>query len=132
MDITIFSFGHKHGSPPESDLQLDARFLPNPFSDKTLRPLNGTDEPVKKWFERFPQVRDFITHVTPIAQAGIENENRRTNGGFQYRIGFGCTGGHHRSVYCAEQLAIRLRGNLKNAAHKITVSHTQHPENTER
>jgi len=131
MDITIFSFGHKYGASYESDLQLDARFLPNPYRNCDLRPLNGTDEAVKTWFARFPQVRDFVTHVAHLAQAGIENEARRTNGGFQYRIGFGCTGGHHRSVYCAEQLAIALRGNLKNVDHTITVSHTQHPENTE-
>jgi UPF0042 nucleotide-binding protein len=131
MDIEIFSFGHKHGTPPGSDLQLDARHLPNPYRNCDLRPLTGKDEAVQEWFARFPQVRDFIVHVAALAQSGIENEARRTNGGFQYRIGFGCTGGHHRSVYCAEKLAIALRGNLKNADHAITVSHTQHPENTQ-
>lgn len=131
MDITIFSFGHKYGTPPPSDLQIDARMLPNPYSDRNLRPLTGLDEPVQKWFERFPQVRDLVVATAQLAQAGLENEIRRTNGGVEYRIGIGCTGGHHRSVYVAEQLAIALRGNLKNVDHKITVSHTQHPENTE-
>jgi UPF0042 nucleotide-binding protein len=131
MEIKIFSFGHKHGTPPPSDLQLDARFLPNPYNDKSLRAMTGMDEPVKEWFKRFPQVRDFVVHAGALAQAGLENEVRRKNGGVEYRIGVGCTGGHHRSVYSAEQLALLLLSNLKNVRHEITVYHTQHPENTE-
>ena len=131
MEIEIFSFGHKHGTPPPSDVQLDARFLPNPYSNTALRALNGMDEPVQKWFWQWPQVQDFVTHVSHIVQAGIESEGRKRRDGSKYRIGFGCTGGHHRSVYCAEQLAILIRGNPKNVRYEITVNHTQHPENTE-
>jgi UPF0042 nucleotide-binding protein len=131
MDIIIFSFGHKYGQPPGSDLQFDTRPLPNPYRIHDLRQLTGKDEAVQAWFEQFPRITTFLDRAARLAQDGIDNEARRALGGYQYRIGFGCTGGHHRSVYCAEQLAILLRDSQKNEGHSISVVHTQHPEKTE-
>jgi len=107
LAFQLISFGFKHGVPLESDLVFDVRFMQNPFYDADLRPLSGlTDEvrtfvlgqPVASRFLEFLQ--DFLTFAIPAYIS--EGKTRLT-------IGIGCTGGYHRSIVVAEELATWLR-----------------------
>jgi UPF0042 nucleotide-binding protein len=106
LDICIESFGFKHGAPSACDLVFDARCLPNPYYDKSLRPLTGKDEPVKAFFagqekpaRMAEQIAKFVAEWTP----DYERDHRSS-----LSIGIGCTGGQHRSVYVAELVATLL------------------------
>ncbi len=106
MSLQIMSFGFKHGTPADADFVFDLRCLPNPHWDKDLRPYSGKDQPVIEFLSRQESVSkmledlvNFFSHWIP----RFEEENRS-----YLSIALGCTGGHHRSVYMAEQLAARL------------------------
>ena len=105
--ITIMSFGFKYGLPTDSDHVADIRFLPNPFWVPELAALTGLDEPVKDYVLSRPGAEDFITAYvqafTPVIE-GYRRENKR-----HATIALGCTGGKHRSVAVAEELARQLR-----------------------
>jgi UPF0042 nucleotide-binding protein len=107
LAFQLISFGFKHGVPLESDLVFDVRFMQNPFYVADLRPLSGLsdevrtfvlDQPVATRFLEFLQ--DFLEFAVP-AYIG-EGKTRLT-------IGIGCTGGYHRSIVIAEELAAWLR-----------------------
>jgi RNase adapter protein RapZ len=105
--MQIISFGFKYGVPLESDLVFDVRFMENPFYRPELRALSGREEPVRRFVlgqpvtDRFLGfVRDLLAFTVPAYQA--EGKARLT-------ISIGCTGGFHRSVAIAEQLADDLR-----------------------
>ena len=106
----IMSFGFKHGIPLDADLVLDCRFLPNPHWVEELRPLTGQDE----------AVRDFLLNGQPMAESFLKKtEDLLTmlvpayvrEGKSYLTIAFGCTGGHHRSVFVAEDINRRLVEN---------------------
>lgn len=104
--ITITSFGFSRGMPPVADLVFDMRFLDNPHWDPDLRPLTGRDAPVGEhiardpaWDDAFGQIRNLVLTLLPRYAA---------QGKPYVNIAFGCTGGRHRSVYSAEQLAAAL------------------------
>jgi UPF0042 nucleotide-binding protein len=104
--ITVTSFGFSRGMPPVADLVFDMRFLDNPHWDPALRPLTGRDEPVGEhivrdpaWDDAFGRIRDLVLTLLPRYAA---------QGKPYVNIAFGCTGGRHRSVYSAEQLAAAL------------------------
>lgn len=97
------SFGFKHGTPTDADFIYDVRFLPNPHWEPELRPYTGLDKPVADYLAAqeevqalISQIRDFIKYWLP----ALEKNNRS-----YITIAIGCTGGQHRSVYVAEQLA---------------------------
>lgn len=97
------SFGFKHGIPSDADFIYDVRFLPNPHWEPELRPYTGLDKPVADYLATkedvqtlITQIRDFIKYWLP----SLEKNNRS-----YITIAIGCTGGQHRSVYVAEQLA---------------------------
>jgi len=104
--LTIMSFGFKYGLPPDADLVADMRFLPNPYWDEDLRPLTGEDEPVREYVMSQTGAREFLdayaAAVTPVL-AGYQRENKRHS-----VVAIGCTGGKHRSVVMAGELARRL------------------------
>ena len=125
MNIEVISFGHKHGAPPAADLVLDARPLPNPFYRKDLRPLTGLDGPVMEWLVHQGQVSETIEIFRLLACNGIYNEQRRSAGVMGYRIAIGCTGGRHRSVYCAERLFEILHVTYGLADETITINHRE-------
>jgi len=107
LRVTIESFGYKYGLPADADLVADCRFLPNPFWIPELKPLNGQDERVRDYVLAQEGALDFVdgyaSAMAPVF-AGFQRENKR-----HATIAIGCTGGKHRSVAIAEELATRLR-----------------------
>ncbi|NBW75076.1 MAG: RNase adapter RapZ [Sphingomonadaceae bacterium] len=104
--VTVTSFGFSRGMPPIADLVFDMRFLDNPHWDPELRPLTGRDAQVgahiardPAWEDAFGRIRDLVLMLLPRYAA---------QGKAYVNIAFGCTGGRHRSVYSAEQLAKAL------------------------
>lgn len=107
LHATVLSFGFKYGIPVDADLVADARFLPNPFWDETLRPLSGLDDPVAKAVltqDSASAFLDLYTELIALVSAGYVQEGKR-----YVTIAIGCTGGKHRSVAMAEALGARLR-----------------------
>jgi UPF0042 nucleotide-binding protein len=108
MRVNLTSFGYKHGLPRDADLVLDVRFLPNPHWVSELRPLIGTDPPVRDYVLGFPEAKDFLTRVEELLAFLIPRYEEE--GKSYLSIGVGCTGGHHRSVALAEELRKWLDG----------------------
>lgn len=105
--ITIVSFGFKYGIPMDSDLVFDVRFLPNPFYIPKLKPQTGNDKPVRDYVmdsnlavSFLDKLDDMITFLIP---------NYILEGKNQLVVSIGCTGGKHRSVTLANELALRLK-----------------------
>jgi len=106
VQVTLMSFGFKYGLPPDADMVADARFLPNPFWNAELRPFTGLDDVVRDYVLEQNGADEFIdgyvAALRPVI-AGYQRENKR-----HALFAIGCTGGKHRSVAIAEELAIRL------------------------
>jgi len=107
LTVTLSSFGFARGMPPVADLVFDMRFLDNPHWDSELRPLTGKDAAVGEYVSRdpafaeaFDRIRDLLLLLLPRYEA---------QGKPYVHVAFGCTGGRHRSVYVAEQMAAALR-----------------------
>jgi UPF0042 nucleotide-binding protein len=107
MQTAIVSFGYKHGLPMDVDIVLDCRFLPNPFWDERLRPLTGLDAPVRDYVLGQPEAGPFLDRVEEMLALLVPSFERE--GKSYLTIAFGCTGGQHRSVAVAEEVAARLR-----------------------
>lgn len=106
LRATVLSFGFKYGIPVDADVVLDARFLPNPHWVDELRPQTGLDADVNDYVLEFPQARDFLDRAAALLDlmsTGYLQEGKR-----YVTIAIGCTGGKHRSVAMAENLAARL------------------------
>lgn len=106
LHLLIQSFGFKYGAPSDSDLIADMRFLPNPFWEEELRPFTGEDERVAEFVLGQPAAEEFLSNYVAALKpvlAGYLKENRR-----HASIAIGCTGGKHRSVATAIELAKRL------------------------
>jgi RNase adapter protein RapZ len=106
LRLTVVSFGYKYGMPVDADIVTDCRFLPNPFWIEELAPLTGLDPPVRDYVLGQPEAKKFLDAFTGALQAtlpGFEREGKRF-----VTLAVGCTGGKHRSVAVAEQLAVRL------------------------
>lgn len=101
--ITFESFGFKHGMPVEADFMFDVRFLPNPHWEPELRPLTGLDRPVQEFLRNQATVNKFIWQIENLLQTWLPQIER--NNRSYLTIAIGCTGGQHRSVYVADQLA---------------------------
>lgn len=106
MLVQLTSFGYKHGLPPGADLVFDVRFMENPFYVKELRPLSGSDEPVRAFVLGNPATQRFLDHVVPFLRDVMPRyeEEKKAHLG----IAFGCTGGRHRSVAIADEVARRI------------------------
>ncbi|GAA2181723.1 RNase adapter RapZ [Leucobacter tardus] len=108
LQLSVMSFGFKYGAPTDVDLMADIRFLPNPFWEPDLRPLTGVDAEVKDYVLSREGAAEFLDHyvaaLTPVL-AGFQRENKRLAS-----LAVGCTGGKHRSVAMARELADRLAG----------------------
>jgi UPF0042 nucleotide-binding protein len=100
LQVTICSFGFKHGLPLDIDMLLDVRFLPNPFWDEKLRPYSGRDQLIIDYLEGFEDTTLFIQHLQPMIDYLISRY--RNSDRHHFKLAFGCTGGQHRSVYMAE------------------------------
>lgn len=107
LRVTVLSFGYKYGLPPDADFVVDARFLPNPYWQLELRPLNGQDTPVSQYVLEQHGAHTFVDTIVRLVTAtapGFEREGKR-----YLTVAVGCTGGKHRSVAIAEELAHRLQ-----------------------
>ncbi|NJK89699.1 MAG: RNase adapter RapZ [Myxococcales bacterium] len=118
MSVTVQSFGFKFGLPPESDLVFDVRFLANPHFVEALRPLTGLDQPVADFVWSLPQYGTFMGHLTTFLEYLLPQY--RQEGKAYLTIGIGCTGGRHRSVSVARQVAdwTRSRGYQTTLRHR--------------
>lgn len=106
--VTLESFGFKYGLPSDADMVADARFLPNPFWEESLRALTGVDDRVSEFVLAQEGAREFVERYVSVLQTvlrGYARENKRTA-----TIAIGCTGGKHRSVAIVEDIAAHLRG----------------------
>jgi UPF0042 nucleotide-binding protein len=107
VQVTVLSFGFKYGLPADADLVDDMRFLPNPFWNPELRPFNGQDAVVRDYVLAQQGAEEFIDGYTKALEpvlAGYQRENKR-----HVTLAIGCTGGKHRSIAVAEEIAKRLR-----------------------
>jgi len=103
LQTSIVSFGYKHGLPLDVDLVFDCRFLPNPHWVEALRPLPGTDPKVRRYVMTQPEAKDFLAELERLFALLLPAYVRE--GKAYLSIGVGCTGGQHRSVVIAEELA---------------------------
>lgn len=116
LTLLFESFAFKHGVPLTADLVFDMRCLPNPYYTPNLRALNGTDAPVARFLAETPAVQRMVDHVAHFLQTWLPaytQENRS-----YLTVAIGCTGGQHRSVYVASELARRF-----SASEQVLVRH---------
>jgi len=113
LTVYIVSFSYfGNGIPPDphghgGGFVFDCRLLPNPGRDPAFADLNGLSEPVRVYLRQQPEVHEFLGHVFAIVDMAVANYSARH---FEHlMVAFGCTGGLHRSVFCAESLASHLR-----------------------
>jgi UPF0042 nucleotide-binding protein len=114
LRVTVLSFGFKYGLPPDADFVLDARFLPNPYWVPELRDQTGLQDEVSEYVLGQRGAGSFVETYARMVMAtapGFEREGKR-----YLTVAVGCTGGKHRSVAIAEELARRLR-ELRVVAH---------------
>ena len=121
MLVSIMSFGFKNGVPPEADLLLDVRFLPNPHFIPEFRHKTGQDAGVAEYVMSFPQTGEFLDRTTDMLLFLLPYYVRE--GKSYLTVALGCTGGQHRSVALAEELATRLH----QAAYRVKTSHRDMP-----
>ena len=103
LQTNVVSFGYKHGLPLDVDLVLDCRFLPNPHWVDELRPLPGTDPRVREYVLEQPEAQAFLAELERLLTLLLPAYVRE--GKAYLSIGIGCTGGRHRSVVMASELA---------------------------
>ena len=107
LDVTVESFGFKHGMPLDADLVFDVRFLPNPFYLEELRPMSGLDRPVAQYVFNSIQSRIFMEKVEDLLDFLIPLYTEE--GKLSLTVAVGCTGGRHRSVAIAAALTEYLK-----------------------
>ena len=117
MHIAILSFGFKHGLPPEAEILIDVRFIPNPYYVSELKKLDGKDVQVRKFVKKWPETQKFfekyfslLEHLIPL----YEKEGKS-----DLTLAVGCTGGRHRSVVIAEEIF----AYLKNLEREVSLTH---------
>jgi len=103
LAVTFLTYGFKHGAPRDTDLSFDVRFLPNPHYESELRYLTGLDDEVVTYVERSDGLHGFYDRLLPLLDYLLPAYVRE--GKAHLTVGIGCTGGRHRSVVIAEQLA---------------------------
>ncbi len=117
MQTSVVSFGYKNGIPLDVDLVLDCRFLPNPYWVEELRPQSGLDEPVRSYVMGQPDTGEFLAKLDALLELLLPAYLKE--GKSYLSLAVGCTGGRHRSVVLAEEIA-RL---IENHGFKPSVQH---------
>lgn len=115
--VSIVSFGFKFGIPYGTDLLYDVRFLPNPHFVPDLRPLTGSDRPVKDFLEREPAFAELVERVLDYLR-WVLPQHARENRSY-VSLAVGCTGGRHRSVAVAEAVAAGLKEDEDQRVHLV-------------
>jgi len=118
MQTTVMSFGYKHGLPLDADLVVDCRFLPNPHWVEDLRPHTGEHPDVRRYVLRFPETTDFfgrLDHLLDLVLPAYVKEGKS-----YLTLALGCTGGRHRSVVMADEVAklLRRKGYQASLVHR--------------
>lgn len=108
--VDLFSFGYKYGAPIDADIVFDVRFIPNPFYVDELRSLTGQDAAVAEYVLQWPATQEFLEKFVDLICELLPNYAREGKG--RLTVAIGCTGGQHRSVAIANELARRLE-NLR-------------------
>jgi UPF0042 nucleotide-binding protein len=118
MGVTVVSFGFRFGLPSHADLVLDVRFLPNPYFIPELKPFSGLDERVSRFVLGQDDARTFLDRAGDLCDFLLPRY--RAEGKSYLTIAIGCTGGRHRSVAVAGELARRIesRGNAVRLWHR--------------
>ena len=119
MPVTIVSFSYRFGLPDSADQIFDMRFAKNPHWDNQLRVHTGLHPQVADFIAADPVAADVMQHIKTILSATFER--MRQEGRPQVTIGFGCTGGRHRSVWAAQQIA----DWIADQGHPVTVTHRE-------
>ncbi|MEZ5072661.1 MAG: RNase adapter RapZ [Bacteroidales bacterium] len=112
LTVSINSFSYQHGIPDDphghgGGYVFDCRVITNPGREEAYRPLTGKDKPVADFLAHQADVTEFLSNAISLVDMSVDKYEER-----QYThlmVSFGCTGGQHRSVYCAERLAEHLR-----------------------
>jgi aminoglycoside/choline kinase family phosphotransferase len=125
LTVRIFSFSFHRDAPSDQSghgggFVFDARSLPNPGREEQFRPFTGKDPVVIEYLERQESVRQYLDHVFALVDASVVSYQARSFSNLM--VSFGCTGGQHRSVYLAEQLAKHLRSR---AGVEVSVRHVE-------
>ena len=115
--INIQSFGYKHGMPLDADMVFDMRFIPNPYYVPSLKELTGNSMKVKNYVLRQQVTVEFMEKIVPLLEEMIPAYMQE--GKYHLNIACGCTGGHHRSVASANELARIFR----EKGYRITLAH---------
>lgn len=119
--ISFVSFGYKNGVPLEADLVFDVRFLPNPHFIPEFRPLTGKHPKVAQYIRQFPQTEEFLDKMTDLLLFLLPHYIQE--GKSYLTVGFGCTGGQHRSVMIAEE----IRKRMAKAGYRVKSTHRDMP-----
>lgn len=122
LSLLFQSFGFKHGIPGDADYVFDARSLPNPYWEPTLRPLTGRDPEVARYLAADASVVRLLQDITRFIEARVP-EYLATNRRY-LSVALGCTGGQHRSVYLVEALA----ADFARRHEDVSVRHTRLPD----
>lgn len=117
MRVHLISFGFKYGAPAEADLITDLRFLPNPYFDENLRPLSGQDQIIADYVLGADPGREYLRRLLEFLDFTLPLYS--TEGRYRLTMGFGCTGGRHRSVAVTEA----VHAHLKAQGYMISVEH---------
>jgi N-acetylmuramate 1-kinase len=125
LTVRIFSFSYRKGIPADptdngGGFVFDCRSINNPGRYEQYKSLTGRDEPVIQFLQTQSEAEIFLESVYRLVDSAIENYLERDFANLM--VSFGCTGGQHRSVYCAEQLTKHLNERYKI---KIELKHTE-------
>ena len=118
LKVNVLSFGYKFGLPVDADLVMDCRFIPNPYWDPQLRPKNGLDKEVSQAVLNATGVAEFLDRYVALFESigrGYLREGKR-----YVTLAIGCTGGKHRSVAVAQELAQRINDSKIDSEHKVS------------
>jgi UPF0042 nucleotide-binding protein len=124
MLLHLISFAYKNGIPPEADMVLDVRFLPNPFFVDDLRPLTGENPGVQKYVLDHPGTQAFLDHLFSLVDFLLPQYQEE--GKTHLTLAIGCTGGQHRSVVVTNALA----QHLTRENYTLTLSHRDMPRSS--
>lgn len=117
MHIEIITFGFKYGIPSQIDLLFDVRFLPNPFYIERFKNLTGEDEEVKKFVLEKGETKEFLSRLENLFNLILPLYEKE--GKIFLVIGFGCTGGAHRSVVIGEE----VKKIIEKIGYKVSLQH---------